>query len=273
MKGFSLCSLILALVVSFCLSCEIKAASLFGKVIEINGGDTLTVFNLNRPVRVRLVGIDAPEENQPFGDVAKQHLRDLVYGKLVLVEYSGLDHSGSLEGRVSVDGNDIGAQMIRDGVAWYDPRYKSRFNETELQIYLLSEQAARNERRGLWQVDSPIPPWEFAKSGPKPASVTGTTDSTKTPRPDRPQAQLTSESLLQTGLARGLTGPSSSTGPADSRLTSPPVAATWQRFQPAGENFSAFVPSEGKLLKDSLPFGKRMKRHCDPAHERHEIRL
>ena len=73
----------------------VKAASLFGKVIEVNSGDMITISNLNRPVRVRLLGIDAPEMDQAFGDVAKKHLADLVYDKSVLVEYAGIagDHS------------------------------------------------------------------------------------------------------------------------------------------------------------------------------------
>ena len=41
-----------------------NGASLTGKVIEVNDGDELTIFNLNRPVRIRLIGIDAPEQDQ-----------------------------------------------------------------------------------------------------------------------------------------------------------------------------------------------------------------
>ena len=66
--------------VLFCVRscCTVNAASLFGKVIEVNSGDVITIFNLNRPVRVKLLGVDAPEMDQAFGDVAKKHLSDLV---------------------------------------------------------------------------------------------------------------------------------------------------------------------------------------------------
>ena len=67
-----------------------QAASLYGKVIEVNSGDVITIFNLNRPVRVKLLGVDAPEMDQAFGDVAKKHLSDLVFDKAVLVHYSGI---------------------------------------------------------------------------------------------------------------------------------------------------------------------------------------
>ena len=38
------------LVTTFATSVE--ASTLFGRVVEINDGDVITVFNLNRPVRI-----------------------------------------------------------------------------------------------------------------------------------------------------------------------------------------------------------------------------
>src|SRR2546423_4439162 len=99
---------------------DARAASLFGKVIEVQSGDVITIFNLNRPVRVKLLCVDAPELDQAFGDVARKHLSDLVYDKSVLVEYSGISADGSVAGRVLLNNTDVGAQMIRDGVAWFD---------------------------------------------------------------------------------------------------------------------------------------------------------
>jgi endonuclease YncB( thermonuclease family) len=140
------------------------ASSLVGKVIEVNSGDVITIFNLNRPVRVRLLGVDAPEMDQAFGDVAKKHLADLVYDKSVLVEYAGIAADSSLTGRVLLGSTDIGAQMIRDGAAWLDPRNQHRLNATDQEVYQQSEQAARSERRGLWQDENAVAPWEFVKA-------------------------------------------------------------------------------------------------------------
>src|SRR6185436_20017335 len=98
---------------------EAGASSLTGKVIEVNDGDEITVSNLNRPVRIKLLAIDAPEKDQAFGAAAKQHLFDLVYDKFVTVEYSGIGEHSSLLGRVVLilNNSDICAQMIRDGAA------------------------------------------------------------------------------------------------------------------------------------------------------------
>src|SRR5215813_1515996 len=133
-------------IIIFCFV-SADASSLFGKVIEVNSGDVITIFNLNRPVRVKLLAVDAPEMNQAFGDVAKKHLSDLVFDKAVLVNYSGISSDSSLTGRVLLNDADIGAQMIRDGVAWFDPNTSDRLAATDRDVYQQSELAARNERR------------------------------------------------------------------------------------------------------------------------------
>lgn len=226
------------------VSDDVRAASLFGKVIDVTDGDAITVFNLNRPVKVKLMGIDAPEPGQPYAEVAKQHLKDLVLNKLVSVEYSGLGQNGSLVGRVILDGADICAQMLRDGVAWFDVTH-SRLNESDRQIYLQSEQAARSEKRGLWQSGDAVAPWEFLKR--QAALRESTTKTSTAKRSPRPNGQLSSESLL--GSAFGATNSSSSRG--DLRN---PKAREWRQFQPAGAHFSVIVPSEGMQSIETMLF-------------------
>src|ERR1043166_2496571 len=146
------------------VSVNAAAATLFGRVIEVNDGDVITVFNLNRPVRIKLLAVDAPERDQAFGDVARKHLSELVYDKSVTVEYSGIAADGSLVGRVTLNSVDVGAQMIRDGAAWFDTTNQDRLSASDREIYQQSELAARNEKRGLWQSENPIAPWEFVKA-------------------------------------------------------------------------------------------------------------
>src|SRR6185369_17064486 len=155
-KIFSRCFVFLCGFVFFLPSASVRGASLFVKVIEVNSGDVITISNLNRPVRVRLLAVDAPEMDQAFGDVARKHLSDLVYDKPVLVEYAGIAGDHSLNGRVLLEGADVGAQMIRDGAAWVDPSTQHRLSETDREVYEQSEQAARGERRGLWQQANPV---------------------------------------------------------------------------------------------------------------------
>lgn len=56
------------------------AETLSGKVVGVHDGDTLTLLVAgNRPVKVRLAGMDAPELNQPYGQQAKQALSALAF--------------------------------------------------------------------------------------------------------------------------------------------------------------------------------------------------
>ena len=249
---------------------DASAATLFGRVVEVNDGDIITVFNLNRPVRVKLLAVDAPERDQAFGDVAKKHLSELVFDKSVLVEYSGIASDGSLVGRVTLNNADIGAQMIRDGAAWFDARNEDRLSASDREVYQQSELAARNEKRGLWQAENPVAPWEFVKAKTQhrdPASVNAVTSETKT-TPKRTDSELTNLTLI---TARMNSAPAASPSTSTSASATPP-SETWARpvnpdmawavdtspkewrpFKPAGENFSAEMPAGGKHEKLPLP--------------------
>lgn len=154
-----------------CIGESSYAASLYGTVTEINDGDTITILCLKRPLKVRLMAIDAPDKDQPYADLARQHLSDLTIGKFVAVEYTGLGQNALIIARVTWNDMDIGAQMIRDGVAWYDKDNNSHLSEDERQIYAQSEVAARNEKRGLWQDEMPVAPWEFRKRKGSPGVI------------------------------------------------------------------------------------------------------
>src|SRR6185295_15319675 len=237
---------------------QVNASSLFGKVIEVNSGDMITIFNLNRPVRVRLLGVDAPEMDQAFGDVAKKHLADLIYNKSVLVEYAGISGDHSLNGRVLLEGADVGAQMIRDGAAWVDPSTQHRLSETDREVYQQSEEAARGERRGLWQQENPIAPWEFVKAialRAKPAATSSAAPVTK-PAPDRPVPELTNLTLMASRLAAAPAATRSG-GIADlPGFLAPVNGGNWHVLRPARERFSVLVPEEGET--QDLPFHEGM---------------
>jgi endonuclease YncB( thermonuclease family) len=237
------------------LCTDVNAASLFGKVIEVDSGDVITISNLNRPVRVRLLGVDAPEMDQPFGDVAKKHLADLVYGKSVLVEYAGISGDHSLNGRVLLEGADVGAQMIRDGAAWIDPSTRHRLSDTDREVYQQSELAARSEHRGLWQQENPIAPWEFVKAvALQRASVVVNVTPVKRAAPDRPTPELNSLTLIASRLAAAT--PARNVNSAALSGILPPIdGGTWQPLRPARESFSVLVPEQGKQETIPVPGG------------------
>ena len=249
------------LLLAICLvPLNVHAASLFGKVIEVNSGDVLTIFNLNRPVRVKLLGVDAPEMNQAFGDVAKKHLADLVLDKSVLVEYSGIEADNSLSGRVLLNNADVGAQMIRDGAAWFDTNITNRLSMTDRDVYQQSEQAARNERRGLWQEENPIAPWEYVKAQAFRRTPVASLDSNMPAAKatsKRPVTELNNLTLMTAGIAAAPPPPPPSV--TNSEMTRPaggPTGSNWRQLRPAGANFSVLVPDDGKHTAIPGPDGE-----------------
>lgn len=235
---------------SFLICQQVKAAAITGKVVEVNEGDEITIFNLNRKVRVKLMAIDAPEKDQAFGAAAKQHLFDLVNDKFVSVEYQGVGQHSILIGRVVRDGTDICAQMIRDGAAWFDVSNQNLLTQDQRDIYYQSEQAARSEKRGLWQSGDAVAPWEFVKAqelkkASTPTTAQASTSLNEPPKHVRPVAELTSMGLLRT--SGGIAKPFGTY--EDMSFADGTIARTWKRFQPEGESFSVMVPSGGKTVE------------------------
>jgi len=231
------------------LAAPASAASLYGTVVDISDGDTITIISLNKPVKIRLLAVVAPLEAQTFSDVARQHLSELVLRKVVLVEYSGLVENNFILGKVSCKDVDIGAQMLRDGVAWFDRAASSRLTDSDRQVYEQCELAARTEHRGLWQESSPVAPWDFKRQqAAQAANASITARSTPSGSGQSGRKALGSEDLL-----RGLMGTNSS----GSASASVPDSGDqeWRTLTPKNEHFSVMVPGVGVETTNTFPIG------------------
>jgi len=222
-----------------------SAASLTGKVTEVVNGDPVIVTSLNHPVKVKLVGVAAPEQKQAYFDVAMQHLKDLALEKVVIVRYSLMDHDGFLVGRLLISDQDIGQQMIRDGVAWYDKGDSATLTDELRQLYDDCQQAARTERRGLWQDKSPVAPWDFRNAL---AAAKAQEYSYPLPRPQSSRLRHGTPSGLSTNdlLGNGLIGAGTLAGRAEYKPLNPNGRpGEWMRFEPEDHHFSISVPADG----------------------------
>ncbi len=133
-----------------------SAATIDGKVTAVKDGDSIIVLDANKVEHhVRLVDIDAPEHDQPFGSRAKQALSEKVFGKQVSVEWEKKDRYDRTLGKVSIGKRLINLEMVADGFAW---RYKQYSNEPDL---IKAEDQARSAKRGLWADPTPVPPWDY----------------------------------------------------------------------------------------------------------------
>ena len=137
------------------------------RVQTVHDGDTVTCTDeKGQPHKIRLVGIDAPEFEQPHGRVSRSSLESKLAGGLVRVDDRGRDQHGRLLGTLFIDApqpgrsRNVNEEMVRDGHAWVfggfapDP------------ALLEAEDDARKHRRGLWAEPDPIAPSRWRDTHP-----------------------------------------------------------------------------------------------------------
>ena len=125
--------------------------------IRVVDGDTIRAEAKGKEIKIRLVEIDAPEMNQPFGAQAKNFLNRLLYGKDVTLISQGKDRYGRTLGEIYANGESANALMIKSGFAWVYDRYVK-----DSSLYKYQDQA-KTENLGLWRAKDPIAPWVWRK--------------------------------------------------------------------------------------------------------------
>ena len=131
-----------------------KTGYLYGPVIGITDGDTLTILSpIKKQVKIRLAEIDTSERGQPFGTWAKNELSDMVFQKDVAIRQVDIDRYGRIVGRIYVGDLAVNAELVRVGAAWVYRKYAKDSSLYEL------EEEAREAKRGLWKQSPQIPMW------------------------------------------------------------------------------------------------------------------
>lgn len=150
----------MALLLLMVSACEARGGdqTLNGKAVRIMDGDTFELLLDNRTERVRINWIDAPEKNQAYGNVSKQALAGLIFGKEVQVRFRQRDRHGRILGFVRVNGINVNLRMVETGMAWHFTRYSSDV------ALAAAEVKARRQRLGLWADPNPVAPWDFRAS-------------------------------------------------------------------------------------------------------------
>ena len=129
-----------------------------GEAFRVVDGDFLTLGNL----KIRLVGIDAPEAAQQcnsaggeYWDCAAQagdRARSII-GLATRVDcYSSeRNNYGHYIASCDADGRDVGALLVEEGLAWPDQ---------DRGYYLSEATTAQSDNLGVWQAPTPTP-WEW----------------------------------------------------------------------------------------------------------------
>ena len=131
------------------------------KVRYVIDGDT---FILENNLRVRMVGINAPEidhkrykkKGQPYGNQAKTYLKSLIDKRDVTLKNGGDDEYDRFGRRLAYvylpDGNFVNRKMVEDGYAVayrkFPFEYKTEFIELE--------KKAKAAKKGMWSGKKPV---------------------------------------------------------------------------------------------------------------------
>lgn len=158
------CALAAALWLVFGVAWATPRHQITGTVVGISDGDTVSLLDRERVQhRIRLLGIDAPEKRQPYGERAKQHLARLAFSRPARAVCGRPDRYGRQVCQLFVDGEDVGLAQVREGFAWHYRQYQRDQVVEDRARYAEAEDEARAGRRGLWQDIRAVPPWEYRR--------------------------------------------------------------------------------------------------------------
>lgn len=128
------------------LGVQAMAATHEGWVSWVMDGDTLLVVmdEHQEPVKIRVKDIDAPETCQPGGEASRDAMIALAMRQRVEVEWVAEDVYGRQVARVRRGDLDLGAEMVRSGMAW---AYRFRTGKGP---YARLQRQAQKDRVGLF---------------------------------------------------------------------------------------------------------------------------
>jgi endonuclease YncB( thermonuclease family) len=129
-----------------------RQADIAGTASVIDG-DTIEIHGQ----RIRLSGFDAPERGARCGAInvyqkASLALADIIGMHTVTCMSQGTDRYGRIVATCSVNGVDLGHELVRKGWARDWPQYSQR-------TYAEDEVSARAAARGIWGLDCPDDLW------------------------------------------------------------------------------------------------------------------
>lgn len=139
------------------------ADTLTGKVVGIADGDTITILEGNTTHKIRLMGIDAPEKKQAYGNKSKEYLAQAIAGQHVTVDYNKRDRYQRIIGKVIYQGQDMNLRQVQLGMAWHYKQYEREQEVEDRSKYAQAEYLAQRDKLGLWSDKAPVAPWEWRK--------------------------------------------------------------------------------------------------------------
>ena len=105
--------------------------------------------------RIRLLGVDCPERDQPFGDTATDFTREFCGDQLLTAIVESKDRYGRHLAWIKIGDKDLIHELLRAGLAWHFKKYS---DDAELAAL---ENKARDGRVGIWSAEDAVAPWDW----------------------------------------------------------------------------------------------------------------
>lgn len=124
-------------------------------VAEILDADIFQ-FSGKKKQQIKLYGIDAPEDGQPFYQEAKDMLKKFIHKKKITAKIYFQDSDGIDMAVVFANGKNVNELMVKSGYAWVR---RDLCEEAFCDDWIESEEETKSQGKGLWSDPSRIPPW------------------------------------------------------------------------------------------------------------------
>lgn len=124
-----------------------------GTIVSVADGDTVRarLDGTGRTLTIRLEGVDAPEQGEPFSTQARNATRVMLFNKKVQLKATDVDRYDRLVARVVLDGRDASLELIEAGLACHFTRFVNDPLLAKAQV------SARTAGRGFWAANAAKP--------------------------------------------------------------------------------------------------------------------
>jgi micrococcal nuclease len=130
-------------------------------VISTGDGDTLRVRDNGEAITIRLACIDAPESDQPGGQVAATRLKALLPpGQAIQVRKVDTDRYGRTVAELYSGGKSINLTLVQEGGVVVYRKYLDGCADSRDQ-YLQAEESAKSSKKGVWGQQDLVMPWDW----------------------------------------------------------------------------------------------------------------
>lgn len=123
--------------------------SLWGTVISVQRGDTVTLSYGAGSYEIHIAGVDVPTQG-PIAEQARKFVENLVLNKPARMRFEYRNKAGQMIARLFTDDpvlgiRDVGLELLRAGLARRSRNYEYKYGEAAA-----AEAAAQKARAGLW---------------------------------------------------------------------------------------------------------------------------